>query len=605
MSPQELAAQSTRRLAVFVDIENVAGYCSDMKLPVDIAPVLTYLEQHFGRVQIKRSFGDISSLPSPHFQPYKIRRMLQSHQVDHQDIPHRPGNYSKNSADIRLVVDAVALIHERPDITHVVVLSNDRDFIPLFNHAREHGKVVIGCGPARSAVNEDYRNACDVFVYLEDLVEVVKPPQAPIAIPAPAPLPPAATSAALPEADTLFISVTEAASTAKPEISCPPPAETGADSNAPYLEQLRTAIHFVQGQGVPVTSSRVANSMKDLFPELDIKKEFGSFKSFCLACEKSGHIVIRERSLPNFILDIAHPAPAAVVPEMPAVPVVPVVPVVPHATAPTSLIDQYRDWVVQKLKIPPPSLAVRQGVYDSILETLASRPSPRSPIALRELSVAASAPIADLVDEADTVAFRVCYGLYRSKAFFARATDNAFNPDITGLIVQPEALDNCFFSNTWTTFSRDAQHGLPLDIAVMRQLFEMDVPPPTESEVVETPIPVVEEHQAPVVEEASAAGAEEAPAPVVEEAPALIVEDAPILVAEDAPLLVPVMESEPAAPATMPKAKAKARAKTALSSPVADEQGKAPEQPELAPPKPKRTRKKNNPPSHGGLEFDF
>ena len=604
MSPQALAAPSTHRLAVFVDIENVAGYCSDMKVPVDIASVLTYLEQHYGRVQIKRSFGDISSLPSPHFQPYKIRRMLQSHQVDHQDIPHRPGNYSKNSADIRLVVDAVALIHERPEITHVVVLSNDRDFIPLFNHAREHGKVVIGCGPARSTVNEDYRNACDVFVFLEDLVETAKPPPATIAnatnnlappqAPLQAPLSTPNTSAPL-EFDTL-------------------PNVDGDASD--YLSQLRTAVHFVQGQGGPVTSSRVANCMRDLFPEIDIKKEFGSFKTFCLAYEKSGDIVIRERHLPNFFLEIASPAPASaaavVMPEeAPAQETTQQTtqdptPVPTPAPAPTaaSLIDQYRDWVVQKLKVPPPPLKVRQCVFEAVLQTLKSRPTPRSPIALRELSIAASAQIHGMVEEADTVAFRVCYGLYRSKAFFARPTDNAFNPDITGLIVQPEALDNCFFNNTWTTFSRDAQHGLPLEIAVMRQLFEMDLAAPAASELEEAPAHVAEKPQALLAEEASAAYVEEVPTSVVEEVPALTVEDAPILVAEDAPLLVPVIESEPAAAATKPKAKAKARAKPTLPNPA--EEVQAPAQPELAPPKPKRTtRKKNNPPPHGGLEFDF
>ena len=167
-SPAALPPHPANRLAVFIDIENFAGYCADMGVPVDIAPVLEHLSQHHGRIQIKRSFGDVSSLPGPAFNPYRIRRMLQAHQIDHLDIPHRPTSYSKNSADIRLVVEAVALIHQRPEITHIVVVSNDRDFIPLFNHAREHGKLVIGCGPRRANVNEDYRNACDVFVFHED-----------------------------------------------------------------------------------------------------------------------------------------------------------------------------------------------------------------------------------------------------------------------------------------------------------------------------------------------------------------------------------------------------------------------------------------------------
>ena len=130
----------SHRLAVFIDIENFAGYCADMGVPVDIATVLEQLGQHHGRIQIKRSFGDVSSLPAPTFNPYRIRRMLQAHQIDHLDIPHRPTSYSKNSADIRLVVEAVALIHQRPEITHIVVVSNDRDFIPpvSYTHLRAH-----------------------------------------------------------------------------------------------------------------------------------------------------------------------------------------------------------------------------------------------------------------------------------------------------------------------------------------------------------------------------------------------------------------------------------------------------------------------------------
>lgn len=62
-----------------------------------------------------------------------------------------------------LVVSAVTLINERPDITPVVVVSGDRDFVPLYNHAREAGKTVIGVGASRAVVAEDTISAANSY----------------------------------------------------------------------------------------------------------------------------------------------------------------------------------------------------------------------------------------------------------------------------------------------------------------------------------------------------------------------------------------------------------------------------------------------------------
>lgn len=283
----------TAKLAVFVDIENFCGYCGDLAAPIDLKPVLSHLSQRVGRICLKRSFGDISILPR-YFSPFEIRRMLQVNQVEHIDIPHRPSSFSKNSADIRLVVEAVAMIHQRPDITHLVVFSNDRDFIPLFNHAREHGKTVIGCGPARGRVVDEYVNACDVFLFHEDFLPPLKLREEPISPPRPAlaPAQPMVRSEASPAAET-----------ASAPVQATPSPTPSAAVDQQGLHYLRTCLKSFQSEGVTPQASRLSQRIKVFFPDFDVKQAYGSFKQFCLAFEISGHIRLLERDQPNFTIE--------------------------------------------------------------------------------------------------------------------------------------------------------------------------------------------------------------------------------------------------------------------------------------------------------------
>lgn len=555
-SPAALPPHPAHRLAVFIDIENFAGYCADMGVPVDIAPVLEHLSQHHGRIQIKRSFGDVSSLPGPAFNPYRIRRMLQAHQIDHLDIPHRPTSYSKNSADIRLVVEAVALIHQRPEITHIVVVSNDRDFIPLFNHAREHGKLVIGCGPRRANVNEDYRNACDVFVFHEDLVS----------LPGPAPAQPEAVMASV--AEPKQPSTEEATEESEPHpvalmsdqawqpssyFAAPPvPEPTDAPLPSPLplrvategglpkaagqdesIDCLLAALRTIQAEGGMPMASRVAVRMKELFPHFDVKKVFGSFKQFCIEQEKSGLIVLSNREQANFTLAIPpHPHQPESHPNG-------------DVEADRHLLAKYREWSFQKLKIPFPSPAVRARFYDILVLVLDDRPLRMDSLPLQELSRLCSIPLAEVTANPADVAFRLCYGLYRGKAFRYYRTDSTFNPDIIGLAVEPQALEDCIVNNTRASFIYDSQnHGLPLDETTLARLMQGS------AAVVPDPLPPAETPAAPAPAPASTwePTPEPIPLPVREVAPVLpmptvtATEPEPAPAPEPEPVLVPVPE---------------------------------------------------------------
>lgn len=670
-SPAALPPHPANRLAVFIDIENFAGYCADMGVPVDIAPVLEHLSQHHGRIQIKRSFGDVSSLPGPAFNPYRIRRMLQAHQIDHLDIPHRPTSYSKNSADIRLVVEAVALIHQRPEITHIVVVSNDRDFIPLFNHAREHGKLVIGCGPRRASVNEDYRNACDVFVFHEDLVSL----PAPAAVPTqPASTPP--VPAAKPVVSTLALTAAPDApgqpagqepSPAQPEAVVAPvaePRQPGAEAteesephpvalmsdqawqpssyfaappvpepaDAPLplrvateggqpkaagqdepIDCLLAALRTIQAEGGLPMASRVAVRMKELFPHFDVKKVFGSFKQFCIEQEKSGLIVLSNRDQANFTLAIP-----------------------PHSQQPgvylsgdveaeRHLLAKYREWSFQKLKIPFPSPAVRARFYDILVQVLDDRPLRMDSLPLQELSRLCSIPLAEVTANPADVAFRLCYGLYRGKAFRYYRTDSTFNPDIIGLAVEPQALEDCIVNNTRASFIYDSQnHGLPLDETTLARLMQgsaavvPDPLPPAETPVAPAAAPAweptpellsaieaaselsmpteAETEQEPEPAPAPESVQEPAPEPASEPDQRVMeppTESAPITQSEDQPALpaqgdiqvepvsavveaiAPEPEAAPLPPATKPSAKPRSRSRAAQSASLPQADGEA------------------------------
>ena len=83
------------------------------------------------------------------------------------------GQGSKNGADIRLTIDVMEDVLGSAELTHVVIVAGDSDFIPLIRRCRELGKTVTGIGVAGS-VSESLRDACDRFIPYEELPGVVK-----------------------------------------------------------------------------------------------------------------------------------------------------------------------------------------------------------------------------------------------------------------------------------------------------------------------------------------------------------------------------------------------------------------------------------------------
>ena len=152
---------SDATMAVFLDLENIALGALDEKLPpFDIRKVLERLLLK-GHIVVKKAYCD--------FERYKnFKRGLHEAAFELIEIPHVRQS-GKNSADIRMVVDALDLCYTKSHVDTFVILSGDSDFSPLVSKLRENAKTVIGVGVKKST-SDLFINNCDEFIYYDDLV---------------------------------------------------------------------------------------------------------------------------------------------------------------------------------------------------------------------------------------------------------------------------------------------------------------------------------------------------------------------------------------------------------------------------------------------------
>src|SRR2546426_2789396 len=148
-----------RSLAVFVDFENLARGFQDRRERFEITRVLERLVEK-GKIVGKKAYADWSR-----FATYTAP--LHEAAIELVEIPRRAQS-GKNSADIRLCVDAMDLAYAKSHIDTFVVVSGDSDFSPLVSKLKENGKHVIGLGMQEST-SELLRDNCDEFIYYEDL----------------------------------------------------------------------------------------------------------------------------------------------------------------------------------------------------------------------------------------------------------------------------------------------------------------------------------------------------------------------------------------------------------------------------------------------------
>jgi uncharacterized protein (TIGR00288 family) len=155
-----VASPEERKLAMFCDLENLALGVRDSEVKrFDITLVLERLLEK-GKIIVKRAYADWER-----YSEFKVA--FHESAIELIDIPQR--RYSgKNSADIKMVVDAMDLSYAKEHLDTFVILSGDSDFSPLVSKLKENNKYVIGIGVKNSSSNLLVDN-CDEFIYYEDV----------------------------------------------------------------------------------------------------------------------------------------------------------------------------------------------------------------------------------------------------------------------------------------------------------------------------------------------------------------------------------------------------------------------------------------------------
>src|ERR1700676_4975169 len=172
------ASDSDATMAVFLDLENIAIGALEAQFPAfDIRKVLERLLLK-GHIVVKKAYCD--------FDRYKtFKRGLHEAAFQVIEIPHVRQS-GKNSADIRMVVDALDLCYTKSHVDTFIIISGDSDFSPLVSKLRENAKTVIGIGVKKST-SDLFISNCDEFIYYDDLVRgeqvkrrrTVQPPEPP------------------------------------------------------------------------------------------------------------------------------------------------------------------------------------------------------------------------------------------------------------------------------------------------------------------------------------------------------------------------------------------------------------------------------------------
>jgi uncharacterized protein (TIGR00288 family) len=152
-------------IAVFVDFENLAIGVRKMKTGrFEVQLVLKRLLEK-GRIVYKRAYCDWT-----HYR--EALNEFHAQGIEMIDIPQSKVS-GKNSADIRMVVDALDLCYSKEHIDVFALISGDSDFSPLVSKLKENNKRVIGCG-AKNSTSDLLIANCDEFIYYDDLLRAAK-----------------------------------------------------------------------------------------------------------------------------------------------------------------------------------------------------------------------------------------------------------------------------------------------------------------------------------------------------------------------------------------------------------------------------------------------
>ena len=267
---------------------------------VDIGAILDYASS-FGTIAVSRAYADWSAPANSNYQRQLINRAVDLAQL------FQVTSGGKNGADIRLAVDVVEELYRLPDLTHVIIVAGDSDYIALAQSAKRLGRTVIGIGVA-GATSRALMAACDEFTDYDELPGVV-PFVKPVVVPVAAAAKTGATAAT---ATTASATSPRRASRSGTKTE-PPKAETAEPVEAtepveadPHLTQeaatglLVRALRIVENRGDEdwAGNSQVKNQM--LRMDSSFKEKSLGYKSFTAFVDsRSPQVEVKEDAPTN------------------------------------------------------------------------------------------------------------------------------------------------------------------------------------------------------------------------------------------------------------------------------------------------------------------
>jgi uncharacterized protein (TIGR00288 family) len=262
-------------MAVYLDLENIALGARDANYPsFDIQRVLERLLLK-GHIVVKKAYCD--------FDRYKeFKRGLHEAAFELIEIPHVRQS-GKNSADIRMVVDALDLSYTKGHVDTFVIISGDSDFSPLVSKLRENAKTVIGIG-VKNSTSDLFLNNCDEFIYYDDLVRK-EPSKARRRKAAAAPAAtPAAPAAVARPADSV-------------SAESAPPAQTRVLDVTDALDLVVETLDAVieeRGENEPIWGSMIKQAIKRRHPGFNERAYgFRSFNDLLADAQKRGLVTLQ------------------------------------------------------------------------------------------------------------------------------------------------------------------------------------------------------------------------------------------------------------------------------------------------------------------------
>ena len=271
-------------LAVFCDFENIALGVRDAKLTkFDIRLVLERLLLK-GSIVAKKAYCD--------WDRYKeFKPTMHEAAFELIEIPHTRQS-GKNSADIRMVVDALDLCYTKEHIDTFVIVSGDSDFSPLVSKLRENAKSVIGIG-VKNSTSDLLMNNCDEFIFYDDLVPERQPARrrSRRGRSKPASAPQEKPAAPLPDADA--DAETESASGGDP------PPDDPAQEAIDLVVKTAEAIYAERGDRAKLWGSMIKQTLKRRRPGFNESAYgFGTFNDLLEEAQSRGllELALDERS---------------------------------------------------------------------------------------------------------------------------------------------------------------------------------------------------------------------------------------------------------------------------------------------------------------------